>query len=117
MLQSLNHHAEVVLRGRPAGAITDARSAALAAEAQERAGGAAAALKRAGKRENRGGGGGEKDDEKDDEDDDDVRIVDLVDAPRKRMKVLDIADPQQYFAANGDGEKCAARGGNPRGKR
>ena len=116
VLQSLNHHAEVVLRGRPAGAITDARSAALAAEAQERAGGAAAALKRAGKRENRGGGGGEKDDEKDDDDEDDVRIVDLVDAPRKRMKVLDIADPQQYFAANGDGEKCAARGGEPAGK-
>ena len=117
MLQSLNHHAEVVLRGRPAGAITDARSAALAAEAQERAGGAAAALKRAGKRENRGGGGGEKDDEKDDEDDDDVRIVDLVDAPRKRMKVLDIADPQQYFAANGDARSARRAGGNPRGKR
>ena len=117
VLQSLNHHAEVVLRGRPAGAITDARSAALAAEAQERAGGAAAALARAGKREERAAAGG-ADEEKDD-DDDDVRIVDLIDAPRKRMKVLSIADPQQYFAANGGGEKDGegARGARAAGSK
>ena len=36
VLQSLNHHAEVVLRGRPAQPVTDARSAAMAAEEQER---------------------------------------------------------------------------------
>ena len=34
-LRSLNHHASVVLRGRPDAPVTDARSAALAAEAQE----------------------------------------------------------------------------------
>lgn len=34
-LRSLNHHALVVLRGRPDAPVTDARSAALAAEAQE----------------------------------------------------------------------------------
>ena len=117
VLQSLNHHAEVVLRGRPAGAITDARSAALAAEAQERAGGAAAALARAGKREERGGAGA--DDEEKVNDDDDVRIVDLIDAPRKRMKALSIADPQQYFAANGGGDEdgAGARGARAAGSK
>ena len=122
VLQSLNHHAEVVLRGRPAGAITDARSAALAAEAQERAGGAAAALARAGKREERAAAGGADgaDEDKHGDDDDDVRIVDLIDAPRKRMKVLSIADPQQYFAANGgekDGEGEGVRVARPAGSK
>ena len=91
VLASLNHHAEVVLRGRPEGAnlnlrVADARSAALAAEAQERAGGARASLREA--------GGAERMQREL------VVIDDLVDEAEAPMKTLDIADPSVYFAAS-----------------
>ncbi len=91
VLASLNHHAEVVLRGRPEGAnlnlrVADARSAALAAEAQERAGGARASLREAGEAERMQR--------------ELVVIDDLVDEAEAPMKTLDIADPSVYFAAS-----------------
>ena len=91
VLATLTHHAEVVLRGRPEGAnlnlrVADARSAALAAEAQERAGGARASLREAGEAERMQR--------------ELVVIDDLVDEAEAPMKTLDIADPSVYFAAS-----------------
>jgi transcription initiation factor TFIIH subunit 1 len=96
VLASLNHHAEVVLRGRPEGSnlrVADARSAALAAEAQERAGGARASLREAGEAERMQR--------------ELVIIDDLVDEAEAPMKTLDIADPSVYFAASDGGERRA----------
>ena len=99
VLESLNHHAEVVLRGRSTRAVTDARSAALAAEAQEREGGAAAAMATGGT------AGGERKNKNGRCVDDALTVVldDLVDAEEVPKKVLNISNPQQYFSAGGGG--------------
>ena len=81
-LRSLNHHALVVLRGRPNAPVTDARSAALAAEAQD-ADERGALLATSGA---------------------DVAnlepvLEDLVDARAAPAKTLEIDDPSRYFAS------------------
>jgi hypothetical protein len=85
VLANLNHHAEVVLRGRPSQPVTDARSAALAAAAQEDAGGAAGLC-------SIGGGGG-------DDDDGDVVVVldDLREPEEVKRRTLTLRDESAYF--------------------
>ena len=98
VLQSLNHHAEVVLRGRPSMAVTDARSAAMAAEEQERmnvANGGA-----------NGGAGG------DDDDDALVQLEDLVEREAPRRMRLTLEDRDAYFAAATGGTRDGADGGD-----
>ena len=97
-LRSLNHHAEVVLRGRPTVPVTDARSAALAAEAQEKQ-------------------------SLDDDLEESKRITpetfilsDLCDAPERAKKTLRIDDPSRYFgkgtSGEGDGDNTPKRAKN-----
>ena len=90
-LRSLNHHALVVLRGRPDAPVTDARSAALAAEAQE-----ASELLTDASRLNEHGGSREA---KDAVAAASVALEDLVDATAAPPKTLRIDDPSRYFAS------------------
>ena len=88
-LRSLNHHASVVLRGRPDAPVTDARSAALAAEAQEEAekesGKNAVAVET--KEKNLLVAASF------------VALEDLLDATAAPAKTLRIDDPSRYFAS------------------
>ena len=90
-LRSLNHHALVVLRGRPDAPVTDARSAALAAEAQE-----ASELLTDASQLNEHGGSREA---KDAVAAASVALEDLVDATAAPPKTLRIDDPSRYFAS------------------
>ena len=91
-LRSLNHHALVVLRGRPDAPVTDARSAALAAEAQE----ANELLTDASKPNDEHGSAREA---KDAVAAASVALEDLVDATAAPPKTLRIDDPSRYFAS------------------
>ena len=90
-LRSLNHHASVVLRGRPDAPVTDARSAALAAEAQEEAekesGKNAVAVETETKEKNLLVAASF------------VALEDLLDATAAPAKTLRIDDPSRYFAS------------------
>ena len=90
-LRSLNHHALVVLRGRPDAPVTDARSAALAAEAQE-----ANELLTDSSKPNEHGSTREA---KDAVAAASVALEDLVDATAAPPKTLRIDDPSRYFAS------------------
>ena len=89
-LRSLNHHALVVLRGRPDAPVTDARSAALAAEAQD-------ADERDDDTVVAGSGAGELGDAE-------LALEDLVDKRVADKKRLRIDDPSRYFASVADAE-------------
>ena len=89
-LRSLNHHALVVLRGRPNAPVTDARSAALAAEAQD-------ADERDDDTVVAGSGAGELGDAE-------LALEDLVDKRVADKKRLRIDDPSRYFASVADAE-------------
>ena len=91
-LRSLNHHALVVLRGRPDAPVTDARSAALAAEAQE----ANEVLTDSSKPNDEHGSSREA---KDAVAAASVALEDLVDATAAPPKTLRIDDPSRYFAS------------------
>ena len=91
-LRSLNHHALVVLRGRPDAPVTDARSAALAAEAQE----ANELLTDASTPNDEHGSAREA---KDAVAAASVALEDLVDATAAPPKTLRIDDPSRYFAS------------------
>ena len=108
VLQSLNHHAEVVLRGRPSMAVTDARSAAMAAEEQERA--AWARTNTNVSNDGGGGAGGRGGD-----DDALVQLEDLVEREAPRRMALTLEDRDAYFAAatggTRDGEGNDGEGG------
>ena len=90
-LRSLNHHALVVLRGRPDAPVTDARSAALAAEAQE-----ANELLTDSSKPNEHESSREA---KDAVAAASVTLEDLVDATAAPPKTLRIDDPSRYFAS------------------
>ena len=90
-LRSLNHHALVVLRGRPDAPVTDARSAALAAEAQE-----ANELLTDSSKPNEHERSREA---KDAVAAASVTLEDLVDATAAPPKTLRIDDPSRYFAS------------------
>ena len=105
VLQSLNHHAEVVLRGRPSMAVTDARSAAMAAEEQERAAWAQTSNKNV---SNAGGGGGDDDDAL-------VQLEDLVEREAPRRMRLTLEDRDAYFAAATGGTRDGAGDGDGEG--
>ena len=92
-LRSLNHHALVVLRGRPDAPVTDARSAALAAEAQE----ANELLPdELSSKPNEHGSAREA---RDAVAAASVALEDLVDATAAPPKTLRIDDPSRYFAS------------------
>ena len=91
-LWSLNHHALVVLRGRPDAPVTDARSAALAAEAQE----ANELLTDASKPNDEHGSSDER---RRTAAAASVALEDLVDATAAPPKTLRIDDPSRYFAS------------------
>ena len=95
VLQSLNHHAEVVLRGRPAQPVTDARSAAAAAEEQERH-----AWQKAG-------------DKRVDGADDDalVELEDLVEREARPLMKLSLDDDTAYLAAATGDDADGGEGG------
>jgi transcription initiation factor TFIIH subunit 1 len=90
-LRSLNHHALVVLRGRPDAPVTDARSAALAAEAQE----ANELLTDSSKPNEHERSRKAKDAVAAAS----VTLEDLVDATAAPPKTLRIDDPSRYFAS------------------
>lgn len=91
-LRSLNHHALVVLRGRPETPVTDARSAALAAEAQEanelRMTDSSKPNEHESSREAKDAVAAAS-----------VALEDLVDATAAPPKTLRIDDPSRYFAS------------------
>ena len=92
-LRSLNHHALVVLRGRPDVPVTDARSAALAAEAQE----ANELLTSDSSKPNEHESSSRE--AKDAVAAASVALEDLVDATAAPPKTLRIDDPSRYFAS------------------
>jgi len=92
-LRSLNHHALVVLRGRPDVPVTDARSAALAAEAQEAnelllTDASNTKAEHESSREAKDAVAAAS-----------VALEDLVDATAAPPKTLRIDDPSRYFAS------------------
>jgi len=93
-LRSLNHHALVVLRGRPDVPVTDARSAALAAEAQEANELRMTDSSKPNEHENESSR-----EAKDAVAAASVALEDLVDATAAPPKTLRIDDPSRYFAS------------------
>lgn len=108
-LRSLNHHASVVLRGRPDAPVTDARSAALAAEAQE-------ANETLTARENDASSGFGKNASNDVSTNGRMPLVsesfvaleDLLEKTAAPAKTLRIDDPSRYFASVAETETRAS---------